>query len=195
MVRRLGGGLASTPGALTPVRVILSPTLTAYWPHPPHSQAHRDFADYATYTRCLRCAGAPRRPASGSGLLLPIPSRHAVPYVPGETRIALIQFLDSSMGLRRDPNGSALSLVLPSVSSRSRISGLTGSPLLRPVRSLAPPDGSDRELSRPPGAFTSRLSTGHVPRLDITTTVTGRLCRWDFPPLERQLASLHRIRT
>src|SRR4051794_4684706 len=25
----------------------------------------------ATYTRCLRCAGAPRRPASGSGLLLP----------------------------------------------------------------------------------------------------------------------------
>jgi putative tryptophan/tyrosine transport system substrate-binding protein len=28
----------------------------------------------AAYTRCLRCAGAPRRPASGSGLSLLIPS-------------------------------------------------------------------------------------------------------------------------
>src|ERR1035437_8733241 len=38
----------------------------------------------AVYTRCLRCAGAPRRPASGSGLLLLIPSWHAVLSDPGE---------------------------------------------------------------------------------------------------------------
>src|SRR5262249_29974963 len=31
----------------------------------------------AAYTRCLRCAGAHRRPASGSGLSLLIPSWHA----------------------------------------------------------------------------------------------------------------------
>src|SRR5580704_4610099 len=34
--------------------------------------------------RCLRCAGAPRRPASGSELSLLIPSWHAVLSDPGE---------------------------------------------------------------------------------------------------------------
>src|ERR1039458_1135899 len=38
----------------------------------------------AAYTRCLRCAGAPKRPASGSGLSLHIPSWHAVLSDPGE---------------------------------------------------------------------------------------------------------------
>ena len=142
MVRRLGVGLYSSPGAapgaLAPVRVVLSRSLFAYRPHPPHSQAHRDFADGATYTRCLRCAGAPRRPASGSELSLAIPSWHAVPYVPGEIGIVLIQFFDFDIGLHRDLSGSALPLILPSVSSRARISRLTGSHSLRPVRSLAP---------------------------------------------------------
>jgi hypothetical protein len=31
--------------------------------------------------------------------------------------------------------------------------------------------------------------------LDITTTDSGLFCRWDSHPLERQLASLHQIRT
>ena len=38
----------------------------------------------AAYTRCLRCAGAPRRPASGSELSLRVLSWHAVPCDPGE---------------------------------------------------------------------------------------------------------------
>jgi hypothetical protein len=40
---------------------------------------------------------------------------------------------------------------------------------------LAPLYGSDRYSGRPPGAFTSRLSTGRspFPLLDITTTATG----------------------
>ena len=33
----------STPGALAPVRVMLSRSIFTYWPHPPHSQAHPDF--------------------------------------------------------------------------------------------------------------------------------------------------------
>src|SRR6266702_766077 len=41
----------------------------------------------AAYTRCLRCAGAPRRPASRSGLSLLIPSWHAVLSDPGESDI------------------------------------------------------------------------------------------------------------
>ncbi len=55
------------------------------------------------------------------------------------------------MGLRQDLSGSALPVILPSVSSRARISGLIGSPLLRPVRLLAPLDGSDRALPQPRG--------------------------------------------
>jgi hypothetical protein len=46
---------------------------------------------------------------------------------------------------------------------------------LRPARLLAPLYGSDRYSRRPPGAFTSRLSTGRspFPLLDMTTTATG----------------------
>jgi hypothetical protein len=42
-------------------------------------------------------------------------------------------------------------------------------------------------------AFTSRLSTSRSPfsPLDMTTAVSGRFCRWDFHPLERQLVLLH----
>src|SRR5438128_10912615 len=138
MVRRLGVGWYSAPGALAPARVILSRSFSAYRPHPPHSQAHRDFADCATYTRCLRSPGAPRRPASGSGISPHIPSWHAAPYVPGEIGTVLIQLLGSDIGLHRDLSGSALPFILPSVSSRARISRLTGSHSLRPVRSLAP---------------------------------------------------------
>jgi hypothetical protein len=39
-------------------------------------------SSHSAYTRCLRCAGAPRRPATGSGLSLHIPSWHAVLYRP-----------------------------------------------------------------------------------------------------------------
>jgi hypothetical protein len=49
-----------------------------------------------------------------------------------------------------------------------------------------------RLLDAPPwsGGPTPPLSL-----LDITTTVTGVFCRWDFHPLEWQLSSLHQIRT
>jgi hypothetical protein len=150
-VHRLGVGFNSAPGALAPDRVILSQPITAYQPHPTHSWAHRDFADSATYTRCLRCAGAPRRPWSGSKLSLHIPSWHAALYVPGKIGIVFSSTFDSNMGLPQDLSGSALPTILPSVSSRARISRLIGSPLLRPVRLLAPLDGSDRALPQPRG--------------------------------------------
>jgi len=86
-MRRLGVGFDSAPGALAPIRVLLSRSINAYQPHPTHWWAHRDFADDATYTRCLRCAGAPRRPTSGSKLSLHIPSWHAALYVPGKIGI------------------------------------------------------------------------------------------------------------
>src|SRR3954468_12574675 len=65
------GGSPSAPGALARVRVMLSRSVLAE-PAPSAplagtSRLHRR----AAYPRCLRCAGAPRRPTSGSGLSLP----------------------------------------------------------------------------------------------------------------------------
>jgi hypothetical protein len=185
------------PRALAPVRVILSRSINACRPHPSHSQAHRDFAVYATYTRCLRCAAAPRRPTSGSELSLSVPSWHAALYVSGKIRIVFLQFTDSDMGLRQDLTGSALPTILPSASSRARISGLIDSPLLRPVRLLAPLDGSDRVLSRPRGLL--HLGFQRVSHLyhywtslrqSLDSSVGGTFTHW-----KRQLALLHQIRT
>src|SRR5215471_20493855 len=64
------------------------------------------------------------------------------------------------------------------------MSGLTGSPLLRPAELLA-------SLTE---TFTSGLSTVRSPSPlpDITTVATGRFHRRVFHPLDLQLASLHR---
>jgi hypothetical protein len=42
------------------------------------TRGHSTTSSSPTYMCCLRCAGAPRRPATGSGLLLHIPSWHAI---------------------------------------------------------------------------------------------------------------------
>jgi len=109
--------------------------------------------------QCLRCAGAPRRPASGSALSLTIPSQHVALNVPGEPVAAHTQFLrDERLPSPRDPNGSAL--------PKSTLSGLTGSLSLQPAELLA-------SLSE---AFTSGLSTvwSPAPPPDITTVSTGQ---------------------
>src|SRR5215475_12249554 len=126
--------------------------------------------------RCLRCAGAPRRPATGSALSLTDLSRHVVPYVPGEPSLHMSSSFATRTCLRRKPNGSALPM-LP-------ISGLTDSPLLRPVELLA---------SLFQETFTSELSTAWSPSplSDITTVATEQFHRRDFHPQDQQLASLH----
>ena len=68
------GHYSSAPGALAQVRVIVSRTVITYSaPSVPLAGTSR-FHRMAAYTRCLRCAGAPKRPPSGSGLSLLIPS-------------------------------------------------------------------------------------------------------------------------
>ena len=52
--------------------------------------------------RCLRCAGAPRRPATGSGLSLLIPSRHAVLNRPRRLRHRQFQTAMSTSPSPRD---------------------------------------------------------------------------------------------
>src|SRR5246127_5777114 len=66
------------PGVLARVRVIVSRSVITYaTPSVPLVGTSR-FHRKAAYTRCLRCAGAPRRPTSGSGLslLLRAPGRY-----------------------------------------------------------------------------------------------------------------------
>src|SRR6266702_5727194 len=66
------------------------------------------FHRMAAYTRCLRCAGAPRRPMSGSELSLLIPSLHAALSDLGEFDHRFVQNTDVDIGLRHGPKGSAL---------------------------------------------------------------------------------------
>src|SRR3954471_15077189 len=150
----------------------------------------------AAYTQCLRCAGAPRRPAGGSGLSLSIPSWHAALSDPGEfghrmSRTSMPTSPSPSSEQLGTPNPPAIRFTRGTSFGASRFTHL-----LRPVRLLALLYGSDR-YARPPRAFTSRLPTDRSPSplLGITTAATGLLCWRDLHPLEWQLASLHQNRT
>jgi hypothetical protein len=136
----------------------------------------------AAYTRCLRCAGAPRRPASGSELSLYILSWHAVFCDPGKSEHRQFQ---TAMSAWPSPQVNRLGTPKdPAIRFTREVhfgaASFTHS--LRPARLLAPLYGSDRYSGRPPGTFTSRLSTGRspFPLLDITTTATGPPCMGPF---------------
>src|SRR3954469_372568 len=155
------------------------------------SRLHRK----AAYPRCLRCAGAPRRPASGSGLSLPFRPDMPSSLTPGSSDIACVQFTRCRHGLRRDLNGSALPTLPQSVSRGARFSRLHWFATATACQVARPPGRIGPSFPGPPGTFTSRLPAGRspFPPLDMTTTATGLLCWRDFHPQEWQLASLHRI--
>ena len=146
----------------------------------------------AAYTRCLHCAGAPRRPASGSGLSLLIPSWHAVLSDPGEFDID-IQIFDADIGLRRLTTGSALPTLPQSVSRGFRISWLHWFASATACQVARPPVRI--RLDRPAfGDFYFQAFNGSV-----SLSVAGynynsgwiSFCWRDSHPLEWQLASLH----
>jgi len=146
----------------------------------------------AAYTRCLRCAGAPKRPPSGSGLSLPIPSWHAALSDPGE----FDRRLSPEHRRRHWPSPWTKGLGTPDIPAirfaRGTFSGLLWFATVTACQVARPPVRT-WPVSRPTGAFTSRLSAGRSPSplLDITTTASGLLCWRDFHPQEWQLASLH----
>ena len=111
---------------------------------------------------CLRCAGAPRRPASGSALYLPDLSQHVVLYVPGEPLAAYIQFLRDAHW----PSPGTDRLGTPDV---KRCRGLLDRHCYN-LLSCSPPSQE---------TFTSELSTvwSPSPLSDMTTVATGQ-----FPP-------------
>src|SRR5208282_866986 len=69
ILRRRGGCLPFAPGALAPVRFMLSGPSSLNRPHPPHSRAHRDF----TAKRLIRDAFAVRERRGGPRV---VPSFH-----------------------------------------------------------------------------------------------------------------------
>ena len=176
LLRRHGGCLPSAPGALAPVRVMLSGPSSLNRPHPPHSPAHRDFT--AKRLICHAFAVRERRgdPRWFRAFTI-IPSWHAVLFDPGELGHRSVQYRDADTGLRRELSGSALPNTPQSVSRGSWFSWLYGSHLLQPAKLLAPRYGSDRIAPRSTGAFTSKLSTGRspFPLLDMTTTAALEL--------------------
>src|SRR3954451_10998189 len=106
------GGSPSAPGALAQVRVMLSRSVLAY-PAPSAplagtSRLHRRPA----YTRCLRCAGAPRRPASGSGLLLPFRPDMPPSLTPGSSSSPL-----SSVAMPTRPSPRSERLGTPKITA------------------------------------------------------------------------------
>ena len=116
----------------------------------------------AAYTRCLRCAGAPRRPPSGSELSLLIPSWHAALSDHGESDIDIFQNFDADIGLRRMTTGSALPTLPQSVPRGRSISWLHWFASLQPARLLAPLYGSDWDTSPATGDFYFQAFNGSV---------------------------------
>jgi hypothetical protein len=176
-------GPRSGPGCAVPVRHHL---IDPICPTAGTSRLHRK----AAYTRCLRCAGAPRRPASGSGLSLTIPSWHAALYDPGEFDHRYGSVLRCRHGLRRDlrlgtPKIPAIRFTRGTYFGVSRFTYATACQVARPPL-------TDRTRSPlPQRAFTSRLPAVWSPSLplDITTTWAGLLLLAGLAPA-RMAASL-----
>src|SRR5256714_7654355 len=115
----------------------------------------------AAYTQCLRCAGAPRRPAGGSGLSLSIPSWHAALSDPGEFGHRMSR---TSMPTSPSPRSEQLGTPDPPAIRFTRGTSFGASwftHLLRPVRLLAPLYGSDWN-TQPPGGSYFQASNGSV---------------------------------
>src|SRR6202030_4552232 len=138
----------------------------------------------AAYTRCLRCAGAPRRPASGSELSLHILSWHAVPCDPGESEHRQFQTAMSAWPSPRikrlgTPNDPAIRF------TREVNFGATWfTNSLRPARLLAPLHGSDWDAPARGGfyfqAFKRSVSlpvAGYNYNSDWTSSVGGTRTR------------------
>ena len=147
-------------------------------PHPSHSRAHRDF----TAQRLIRDPFAERE-RLGDPRVVPGFRCSFLPDMPssltsGSSIIVWVQTAMSTLAFTMDQRARHSQMSRNPFHAGHGFRGYYGSQLLRPVRLLAPLDGSDREALRPPGTFTSRLSTGSV-----ALTVAGYNYNSDWSPL------------
>src|SRR3954452_13699787 len=154
------------------------------------SRLHRRTA----YTRCLRCAGAPRRPASGSGLSLPFRPDMPSSLTPGSSTSHV-----SSVAMPTRPSPRSERLGTPNTPAiRFTRDPLFEASLVRVCYGLSgcsPPWADRTKFPWPTGDFYIQASGGSValPAAGYDYNSTGLLCWRDFHPQEWQLASLHRI--
>jgi len=111
----------------------------------------------------------------------------------GVHRLRLLSSFTDDIGLRPESQGSALPKFPSSVSDGGWFRGYTGSLLATACRVACPLTDLTGNFAQPTGTFTPELPTSRSPfsSSGITTVATERFHRWDFHPLERQLASLH----
>jgi hypothetical protein len=116
----------------------------------------------AAYTRHPRCAFRPRRPVSGSGLSLAVPSRHVVLSDPGEfTRASAPSTSTSDSGLRPPEKGSALPTSPQAVSRGAQAFEASWFASATTCRVARLPDGSTR-VAPSHGDFYVRASDGSI---------------------------------
>ncbi len=206
LVRRLGVGVHTPPqgpslrsgffcpgpssliGPIRPTRrhITISPTLRLIR----HAFAVRERLGDPRVVPGFHCSFLPGMPS---------------PMSPGRSESFSVQFTDSNIGLRRDLSGSALPFILPSVSSRARISRLTGSHSLRPVWSLAPLTDLTRISPSHRGFYiqafpesVTLLAAGYNFDIYWTSFVGGTLTHWNdsYPRCTRSLSGdiIERIR-
>ena len=138
---------------------------------------------------------APRRPTSGSGLSLSVPSLHVVLEDPGAPPTAPAQLFVDGCGLNPEEMGSAFctnsQYPLKSVSRGGFNFGTTCFAFATTCKVACLPLTDPTHLG-PTETFTPGLSTGRspFPSPGMTTVVAGRLHRQDLHLLEHQLASL-----
>src|SRR3954466_4618307 len=150
------------------------------------SRLHRK----AAYTRCLRCAGAPRRPASGSGLSLPFRPDMPSSLTPGSSSSHL-----SSVAMPTRPSPRSERLGTPNTPAiRFTRGSLFEASLVRVCYGLSgcsPPWTDRTKFPWPTGDFYIQASGGSValPAAGYDYNSTGLLCWRDFHPQEWQLAS------
>ena len=130
-------------------------------------------------------------------LSLLVPSQHVALYDPGE-------FIGCTTPVP-SPKTLAFAESLEARHSRNPhhpfpmgdgFAAYTGSLLRYGLSSCLPPcTDLTRNSPQPTGTFTPELPASRSPfsSSDITTVATGHFHRWDFHPLESQLASLHRL--
>ena len=166
-------------------------------PHPPHSQAHRDF----TAWRLIRDAfavrerlGDPRAVPGFRCSFLPGMPSSPTPGSPTSN----VPELRCRHGLRRLTTSSALPKLPQSVPRGFRISWLLWFASATACQVARPPCTDQTGTPQPSGTFTSRLSTDRSPSpsLDITTTVTGLLLLAGLSPagMAASLAARSKLR-
>ena len=139
------------------------------------------------YTERLCCAGAPRPPASGSELSLPILLDMSSSSTPEKSVAAFIQFLRHRHGLHPVPTGSAFSTFPQIRFTRGWYFGASQQfACATTCRFVRPPDGSDSAFALPARTFTFRLSPEQSPDSDAeygyrgnwTISTDGTRTRW-----------------